>query len=208
MHKRIIIMFLVAFIFVMFNALEVEAGTTISKPKKKDPNAAMHYTGTVTYYNSSTQKWKKSSANSSALYKWTYVKDAKYYKPIFYLSTLWVPNNGKDIEVTIGKSYSRSVTSAVSGEIGVSTTSQKVKYATKISKSYSTTCEYSCSYATKYIFDMSLYSKKKKYRPAGMGNIMAYFFIKTNNVTKRQTAVGDCYTFNSKAGCDLKLLYK
>lgn len=208
MRKRVIYIFMIVFMLVMVSDCKVEAGTTITKPKRRDPNASVYYTGRVTYYNSSTQKWKKSSGNSSALYKWVYKKDAKYYKPIFYLSTLWVANNGRDIEVTIGKSYNRSVTSTVSGEIGVSTTSAKVKYATKVSKSYSTTCSYSSSYSTKYTFDMSLYSKKWKYRPAAMGNIMAYYFIKTNSLTKKMTNIGDCYTFDSKSGCDLRLAAK
>lgn len=208
MKKRVFIKFLFVFILVLINTFEVKAGTTISKPKKADPNASIYYKGKVTYYNNSIQNWKKSSASSNALYKYQYKKDMKYYKPIFYLSTLWVANNGRDIEVTIGKSYSRSVTDTVSGEIGVSTTKEKVKYATKISKSYSTTCSYSCSYSTKYIFDMSLYSKKKKYRPAAMGNIMAYYFKKTNNLTNKVSYIGDCYTFNSSSGCDLKMLYK
>lgn len=192
----------------LVNSCTASASTTISKPKKSSPNASVYYRGVSTYYSWDSQSWKSSSKNSSLLYKWSYKKDAKYYKPIFYMSTVWYANNKKDIVVTIGKEYSKSITKVVNSEIGVSTTKDKVKFATNISSSYSETCSYKTSYSTKYTFNMKLYSQKYRYRPAAMGNILSYYFVKKNRITGKSTTVGECFTFNSKSGCDLRLLYK
>ena len=185
---------------------DVSAGTTISKPQKKDPNAAVHYKGSFTYYNYDHQSWN--SIDGTLLYSYQAKKSAKYYKPIFYLSTVWMSNNGKDITVTIGEEYSKSVTKIVESTLGVKTTKDLVEFATSVSKSYSTTAAYACSYSTKYTFDMSQYSKKHKYRPAAFGKIMEYWIRKTNRITGNDKTVGDGYTFNEKSGCDLKLAWK
>lgn len=205
--KKTIKATLLLFSLVMMFSANVSAGTTISKPKKSDPNASIDRRGITTYYNSNLQKWKDING-PKPLYKYQAKKDIKYYKPIFYLSSIWVPNNKKNIEVVIGTSYEESVTHVVSAEIGVSTTKEKVNLATKVSSSYSSTCKYSSSYSTKYTFVMKNYSTKYKYRPAAFGDIYAYWVKRTHRITGKVVHLGDCYTFNSKKGCDLRMAVK
>ena len=130
-----------------------------------------------------------------------------YYKPIFYIGA-WVANNGLDLPVTIGTDYSKSVTSAVSATLGVSTTKAKVDLATSVSSSYSKTISYSTSYSMTYTFKMSLYSKNYSYRPALFGDIVKYTTLKTNRITKKESSNGAAYTFDNAHGLYLKLAWK
>ena len=117
-------------------------------------------------------------------------------------------NNGKNIEVDLGVSYSESVQEVVSNQLGVETTVKKVKLATSVSSSYSKTVSCSYTYATKYTFDMSLYSKKYRYRPAAFGNIIEFFTVRENRITGNDKYIGNSYTFDNKKGFDLRLAWK
>ena len=175
---------MIVMIIVLTSSLTVSA-TTIRKPRRSNPNTPVDRRGITTYYNPSHQEWKKTSG-PKLLNTYKAKKDAKYYKPIFYLSSLWLPNNKKDLEITIGTSYSKSVTNVVSSELGVSTTKAKVNLATKVSSS----------------------STKKRYRPAAYGNIICYSVRRKNIITGKTASEGKCYTFDSKSGCDLRLAVK
>lgn len=197
---------MIVMIIVLTSSLTVSA-TTIRKPRRSNPNTPVDRRGITTYYNPSHQEWKKTSG-PKLLNTYKAKKDAKYYKPIFYLSSLWLPNNKKDLEITIGTSYSKSVTNVVSSELGVSTTKAKVNLATKVSSSYSSMCQYSSSYSTKCTIEMKNYSTKKRYRPAAYGNIICYSVRRKNIITGKTASEGKCYTFDSKSGCDLRLAVK
>lgn len=177
----------------------------ITVPKPQDPNAAVYYKGNTTYYNPDYQSWV--SLSGSLLYSYKAKKDMKHYMPVFYISDLWVSNNGRDLPVTIGKSYSESVTKVVSANLGVTVSSKNVELATSVSGSYSKTATYGNSYSITYTFDMSNYSKNGQYRPAAFGDIYRYSIIKKNRITGNSSCFGG-YTFDNSRGCDLRLAFK
>lgn len=195
---------ILAIITIFYTNLSIAA--TITKPRKEDPNASIHVRGITTYYNWDNQAWKK--MDGSLLYSYKGKKITKYYKPIFYLTNLWLANNGKNIVVDLGASYSKSVQEVVSQQLNIGTTKANVELATSVSSSYSKTVSYSYAYSTKYTFDMSLYSKKYSYRPAAYGNILEFYTVRKNRITGNDKYIGNTYTFDNKEGFDLKLAWK
>ena len=186
------------------NAVNVSAAEII-RPVRNDPNAAVYHKGVTTYYNPDNQKWQ--SMTGSMLYSYKAKKDIKYYKPIFFIGA-WVDNNGKDLTVEIGSGYSKSVEKAVSGTLGITAEKKMVELATSISGSYSSTVSYSNDFSMIHIFDLKKFPKNYKYKPALFGEILQFFTVKTNRVTKKESFHGYAYTFNDSNDLELKLAFK
>ena len=136
----------------------------------------------------------------SLLYVYKAKKNAKYYKPLYYLTGSWLANNKNNITVHLGESRSKSVSSIVSANLGVS--SPNVSLATSISRNYSSTV--SSSYTTDYTFVMKNYSTVYYYRPALFGNILKYGVVRRHRFLKRASIMYS-YTFDREAGLYLKL---
>ncbi len=198
LSRRICAFFLSSAIF-LGNAVPAFSATAyISKPARKSRNAAEYYTGTTTYYSTDGQKWI--NVKKSLLYVYKAKKNAKYYKPLYYLTGSWLANNKNNITVHLGESRSKSVSSIVSANLGVS--SPNVSLATSISRNYSSTV--SSSYTTDYTFVMKNYSTVYYYRPALFGNILKYGVVRRHRFLKRASIMYS-YTFDREAGLYLKL---
>ena len=173
----------------------------ISKPAKRSKTAAEYYTGRTTYYNPDTQKWIK--IKTEIFYTYKAKKDARYYRPLYYLTSSWLSNNKQNLTVHLGQNRSKSVSKVVQSTLGVS--APNTSLATSISSNYSSTV--STSYTTDYTFVMKNYSSLYYYRPALFGNIMKYGVIKSHRFTNRATVLYS-YTFDSGSGLYLKLARK
>ena len=170
----------------------------ISKPPAKSRNAAEYYKGSNTFYGTDSQQWIK--LKSSLLYTYQAKKNARYYRPMFYLTSSWLSNNRQNITVHLGKTHSKSVSKVVSSTLGVS--SPNTSLASSISSSYSKTISH--SYTTDYTFVMKNYSTVYYYRPALFGYILKYGIVKRHKLFKRASVIYS-YTFDSDAGLYLKL---
>lgn len=196
--KRFCAFLLSAAVFSTAAAPVPGASAYISKPPKKSRNAAEYYTGSDTYYSTDSQKWIK--IKTSLFYIYRAKKNAKYYRPLYYLTGSWLSNNKRDITVHLGQSRSKSVSSIVSSTLGVS--SPNVSLATSVSRNYSSTV--SSSYSTDYTFVMKNYSTLYYYRPAFFGNILKYAIVRSHRFLKR-SQIKYSYTFDRGAGLYLKL---
>lgn len=174
------------------------ASAYISKPPKKSRNAAEYYTGSDTYYSTDSQRWIK--LKKTLFYVYRAKKNAKFYRPLYYLTGSWLPNNRENITVHLGQTRSKSVSSIVSSTLGVS--SPNVSLATSVSRNYSSTV--SSSYSTDYTFIMKNYSTLYYYRPAFFGNILKYAIVRSHRFLKR-SQIKYSYTFDREAGLYLKL---
>ena len=187
--KRFCAFLLSAAVFSAAAAPVSGASAYISKPPKKSRNAAEYYTGSDTYYSTDSQKWIK--IKTSLFYIYRAKKNAKYYRPLYYLTGSWLSNNKRDITVHLGQSRSKSVSSIVSSTLGVS--SPNVSLATSVS--------------TDYTFVMKNYSTLYYYRPAFFGNILKYAIVRSHRFLKR-SQIKYSYTFDRGAGLYLKLARK
>ena len=182
-------------------AVSAQAGAVIKKPTYQSKNASVHYSGSTTYYNIGLQKWKK--IKSGLIYTYKAKKDTRYYRPLYYLTSSWLSNNGQNLTIHLGTTRSKSVSSVVQSTLGVS--KPNVSLATSVSTSYSSTV--SSSYTTDYTFVMKNYSKLYYYRPSFFGYILRFAVAKSNRLTKR-TYIIYSYTFDNSAGLYLKLAYR
>ena len=181
--KRLCVVILSSSMLISTAAPALCAMAYISKPPAKSRNAAEYYKGSNTFYGTDSQQWIK--LKSSLLYTYQAKKNARYYRPMFYLTSSWLSNNRQNITVHLGKTHSKSVSKVVSSTLGVS--SPNTSLASSISSSYSSTISH--SYSTDYTFVMKNYSTLYYYRPALFGYIMKYGIVKRHKLLKRASVI-------------------